>query len=98
MLKKLEIFPIETEGDICVNILCVQKVITSANNLLSLCEQKKKKESESLREGLFLPKKQLMFKLASRHVIYSVFLALGYNHYVFVALICIHKVSFISVP
>lgn len=42
----MEIFPVKTEGDLYVNILCVQKVITSANNFLSLHEKRGRSKFE----------------------------------------------------
>lgn len=49
---------IQTEGAFYVSILCVQTVITSANNLLSLHQKKKKKKDQSWGKALFLPKRQ----------------------------------------
>lgn len=36
----------KTDGDLYVNILCVQKAITSANNLLSLHEERRRSKFE----------------------------------------------------
>lgn len=41
--KNLEGSPVQTESVIYVSILCVQQVVMSANNLLSLHQRKKKK-------------------------------------------------------